>query len=132
MNMKNNSILIFICLLCFFSCTSFKTTSGKITSKEMIELMNYDSMQLIDVRSQEEFLKGHLQGAQNIIFDEEFKQKISQLDKSKPVAVYCRTGRRSKESSKILEEAGFKNIYQLKDGLSQWKYEDKIVKDTLK
>jgi rhodanese-related sulfurtransferase len=97
----------------------------------MKELMAIDTMQLIDVRALEAFREGHLQGAQNLIYDDEFDEKIKQLDKDKPVAVYCRTGRRSKKCSAILKEAGFKQIYQLKGGLSQWEYNDELVKDTL-
>ncbi len=102
-----------------------------LTSEEMKELILLDSVQLIDVRSVEAFREGHLKGAQNLIYDEDFIEKINQLDKTKPVAVYCRTGRRSEKCSKILKKAGFEQIYQLKDGLSQWKYKDELIIDTL-
>jgi len=102
-----------------------------LSSEEMKELMLLDSVQLIDVRSLEAFREGHLKGAQNLVYDEDFIDKIQKLDKSKPVAVYCRTGRRSEECSQILKKAGFEEIYQLKDGLSQWKYKDELIIDTL-
>lgn len=115
-----------------FSCQdSKKTASTLVTSEEMKEIMTLDSIQLIDVRSLQEFREGHLEGAQNLVYDNEFVYKISQLDKDKPVAVYCRTGRRSEKCSSILKKAGFKKIYQLKGGLTQWKYNSELVKDTL-
>jgi len=123
-------LVIFFLLSSLMSCES-KSGATLLTSQEMKELITLDSVQLIDVRSLEAFREGHLEGAQNLVYDNEFIQKIKNLDKNKPVAVYCRTGRRSEECSKILEKAGFKKIYQLKGGLSQWEFEDELVKDTL-
>lgn len=128
--MKISIGLLFV-LFSLSSCIRDNNTTTLVSSEEMKELMSLDSVQLIDVRTLEEFREGHLEGAQNIIYDDEFEQKIKQLDKSKPVAVYCRTGRRSEECSQILEQAGFKKIYNLKDGLSQWKHKDELIIDTL-
>lgn len=125
------SVILFILFVFLSSCESDKNNSTLISAEEMKHLMTLDSVQLIDVRSLEEFREGHLQGSQNLIYDDEFSNKIKQLDKSKPVAVYCRTGRRSEDCSRILKEAGFKKIYQLKGGLSQWEFENELVKDTL-
>lgn len=122
-------LLILVGLL--VACGDDINNSTLISAEEMRELMVLDSVQLIDVRSLEEFQEGHLQGSQNLVYDEDFVQKIEQLDKSKPVAVYCRTGRRSENCSQILKEAGFKKIYQLNGGLSQWEFEKELVKDSL-
>ncbi|SDG82740.1 rhodanese-like domain-containing protein [Psychroflexus sediminis] len=124
-------VLFSLLLVLLSSCDRSKSNSTLVSSKEMKELMILDSVQLIDVRTLEEFREGHLAGAQNLIYDNEFAYKIKQLDKSKPVAVYCRTGRRSEECSQILRDAGFKKIYQLKGGLSEWEYEDLLVIDSL-
>jgi rhodanese-related sulfurtransferase len=129
--MKTLTLLAVICLF-VSSCQSPKeSTPTLVSSEEMKKLMDMDSIQLIDVRSLEEFREGHLKGAQNLIYDNDFAQKISQLDKSKPVAVYCKTGRWSEECSTILKKAGFKKVYDLKGGLSQWKFEEELVKDSL-
>lgn len=124
-------VLLSILFGFFTSCQSDTNRSTLVSGEEMKNLMAFDSVQLIDVRSLEEFREGHLNGAQNLIYDEDFAYKITELDKSKPVAVYCRTGRRSEECSEILKEAGFRKIYQLKGGLSQWEFEKELVKDTL-
>jgi rhodanese-related sulfurtransferase len=118
-------ILLGICL----SCSPDKSEAVFLSADEMKDIMAMDSVQLIDVRSLEEFRDGHLKGAQNLIYDSEFDEKIKSLDKSKPVAVYCRTGRRSEECSKLLEEAGFEQIYQLKGGLTEWKYKGELIKE---
>lgn len=123
--------LAFILLGLMFSCSPKESSATLVTSQEMKELMVLDSVQLIDVRSLEAFREGHLKGAQNLVYDDEFVYKISQLDKNKPVAVYCRTGRRSEKCSSILRDAGFKQIYQLKGGLTQWEFKQELIKDTL-
>jgi rhodanese-related sulfurtransferase len=124
-------VVFYLGLILFTSCVENKSNSTLLSSEEMKELMLLDSVQLIDVRSLEAFREGHLKGAQNLVYDEDFIEKIQQLDKSKPVAVYCRTGRRSEKCSKILKNAGFEEIYQLKDGLSQWKFKNELIIDTL-
>ena len=119
-------VLLSLCL----SCTPKQSNAVFLSADEMKDIMAMDTVQLIDVRSLEEFREGHLKGAQNLIYDSEFDQKIKSLDKSKPVAVYCRTGRRSEECSKLLEEAGFEQIYQLEGGLTEWQYKDELIIET--
>jgi rhodanese-related sulfurtransferase len=79
------------------------------------------NVQLVDVRTPQEFANGHLENAKNINFnDPEFKQKIALLDKSKPIAVYCGVGGRSGKASKVLVELGFKDISDLLGGMTAW------------
>ena len=77
---------------------------------------------LLDVRTPEEFLAGHIDKAKNINFnDPNFKQTIAKsLNKNKPVAIYCRSGRRSASALIILKEMGFKDIYDLEGGFLNW------------
>ncbi|MFN2262482.1 MAG: rhodanese-like domain-containing protein [Psychroflexus sp.] len=121
---------VLIVVIVVFSCS--QPTEDKVnivTSSEMKDIISQDSIQLIDVRSLEEFREGHLENAQNLIYDEDFAEKIKALDKSKPVAVYCKTGRRSSECSEILKKAGFEKIYELEGGLSEWQYKEELVKE---
>ncbi len=77
--------------------------------------------QLVDVRTPEEFAAGHLVGAANLNFDApDFAQQIKQLDKTKPVMVYCFAGGRSAEAAKILQNEGY-NVYDMSDGFRKWK-----------
>ncbi|MGM0635642.1 MAG: rhodanese-like domain-containing protein [Bacteroidota bacterium] len=98
-----------------------------ISPQEMQELLELENVQLIDVRSVEDFREAHLINAQSLVYDDEFIENIKQLDKSKPVAVYCRTGRRSDTCSKILEEQGFEKIYQLEGGIEEWQHQNMSV-----
>ena len=77
----------------------------------------------IDVRTPEEFSEGHIPGAINIdVKGEGFDEKVAQLDKSQPVAIYCRSGRRSKLAAERMANAGFK-VTELSEGILSWKGE---------
>jgi rhodanese-related sulfurtransferase len=45
---------------------------------------------------------------------------LASLNKNKPVAIYCRSGRRSASALIILKEMGFKDIYDLEGGFLNW------------
>lgn len=113
--------LSFLCLL-FISCNGQQKEIKKIEPKEFSEkLQSENQPQLIDVRSPKEFNDQHLDNAKNINWNnDDFDQKIAELDKSKPVYVYCLSGGRSNSASKKLAEMGFKDIYELKGGIVKW------------
>ena len=127
-------ILIFV-LLQMISCQK-NTDVQLITPDEYQRLDQLEDVQLIDVRSVEAFQDLHLEGAQNLVYDAEFSEKIMKLDKSKPVAVYCKTGRLSTKCVEILKDSGFVKIFDLKGGLSKWKHSgisiDSLIKPETK
>ncbi len=76
---------------------------------------------ILDVRTKDEFSKGHVANATMIDFyKDDFKQQIGKLDKSKPIFVYCASGGRSGSASKMLSEMGFKSVFDLKGGMRAW------------
>lgn len=78
-------------------------------------------VQLLDVRTPNEYLDGHLRSAKNINYkDPNFRQLVNGLDKNKPVYLYCLSGGRSGAAAKILRESGFNEIYDLKGGYLKW------------
>ena len=87
-----------------------------------------DSVQLVDVRTPEEYAEGHISGAKNInVFDSDFVDEAEKtLDKSKPVAVYCRSGKRSADAARELSDIGF-NVANLEGGILVWKEEHKPI-----
>lgn len=65
----------------------------------------------IDVRSEEEFKSGHLQGAVNIPHDQIVERiKSVSPDKNAPVNLYCRSGRRAEAALTELKKAGYTNV----------------------
>lgn len=79
---------------------------------------------VLDVRTPEEFVTGHIAKASNIDWhDAHFEHSVMGLDKSKPVFVYCLSGGRSSSAAKKLRSMGFKEVYELDGGLNQWQAE---------
>ncbi|TYB74448.1 rhodanese-like domain-containing protein [Bizionia gelidisalsuginis] len=119
-------ILIFAVALASLSCEN--NSEGVITevSPEEIDLiLDLEKVQLIDVRTAEEFDLGHIINAQNInINSDSFDADIELLDKEQPVVLYCKSGNRSAMCAKKMKDAGFKKIYDLKEGFSKWKHID--------
>ena len=85
-------------------------------------------VQLVDVRTKEEYAEGHIEGA--VLIDvklTDFAEKAeAQLDKQIPVAVYCRGGVRSRRAAEILLFRGFR-VYNLDRGFDQWKKDGKKI-----
>jgi len=88
------------------------------------EFQNFTSVSkktLLDVRTPQEFEKGHIENAENLnYFDAGFKSALEKLDKSVPVYVYCRSGGRSAKAMKIMQEMGFVTVYNLQGGFLAW------------
>ncbi|MGN1233390.1 MAG: rhodanese-like domain-containing protein [Candidatus Cryptobacteroides sp.] len=85
------------------------------------EVLKDTTVQLVDVRTPEEFAEGHIPEALNInVMSEDFIDlAISALDKKRTVAVYCRSGRRSKNAAGQLIKEGF-NVVELEGGFLGW------------
>lgn len=94
---------------------------------KMTQVKNYT---LLDVRTQEEYDKGHLADATLIDFyNNDFKKELSKLDKAKPVFVYCAVGGRSGSTAKALIDMGFTEVYDLRGGIESWvKAKKNVVK----
>lgn len=111
--------------LLFISCNSGQSQSAKtnLSATEFAEkIKELPSAPLVDVRTPEEFSKGHLQNAKNINWnDSNFQSEISALDKSKPVLVYCLSGGRSASAAAKMRADGFQEVYELQGGIMAWR-----------
>lgn len=128
-DMKTMNILApVMALLGISGCAGFKT----VPVKEFEQLAADGNVQLVDVRTPEEFEEGHLTGSVNIDWkDGAFLSNAEKaLDKSKAVAVYCRSGKRSAEAAAALTKAGF-TTYNLKGGFLAWKEAGNLVVKSL-
>lgn len=74
--------------------------------------------QLIDVRSQIEFSQGALDGAVNMPIDT-FQHLTDEIDQTKPILLYCRTGARSGMVKRYLEQLGFEKVHNI-GGIQQF------------
>jgi rhodanese-related sulfurtransferase len=85
-------------------------------------------IQLLDVRTADEYAESHLQNSTNIdVLQDSFAQKAGEaLKKDVPVAVYCKSGRRSRNAADILVKQGYK-VYNLDSGITGWIADGKPV-----
>ncbi|CAK7034034.1 MAG: Thiosulfate sulfurtransferase GlpE [Bacteroides fragilis] len=120
---KMNSMLMGICFLLssLFSCQQSKGDFKTVPVKEFVSLIEDASVQRLDVRTMAEYSEGHIPGTINInVLDDSFAVMAdSTLQKDKPVALYCRSGKRSKKAAAILSEKGYK-VYELDKGFNAW------------
>lgn len=124
-------IILIIILALSFNFQACRDSSENIISTGEIELIspqqvynaiyNEDFVQLVDVRTKEEFIISHIKGAQNIcVTDNDFDKKIKTLDKSKPVYLYCKIGRRSADAANKLIKMGFTKVFDMDGGILLW------------
>jgi phage shock protein E len=75
----------------------------------------------LDVRTPGEFAEGHVEGARLIDFQSgNFENEIATLDKNATYAVYCRSGNRSGQAVKVMQDAGFTNVFNMNGGVIDW------------
>lgn len=106
--------------------TSSHSTQAKLVSaSEFNNLVNSakndPSTILIDLRTQQEYDSGHIDGSKVIdYYSSDFKNQLNQLDKSKTYLVYCNSGHRSGLAVNIMKQLGFNKIYELDGGIQAW------------
>lgn len=75
----------------------------------------------IDVRTPKEIAEGSIEGALKVDFkNDDFEQKILELDTSKTYYVYCRSGRRSDRARNFMVNHGFRDVYNVTGGIIEW------------
>ena len=118
--------IAFITISAFlYSCTTGQTQNGKtnLSAEEFAQkIKELPDASIIDVRTAEEFSKGHIQNAKNFDWYEEMLDKqVASFDKTKPILVYCLSGGRSSAAASKLRASGFKTVYELNGGIMKWR-----------
>lgn len=105
-----------------FSCQQKAGDFQSLPADEFATLIASPEVQRLDVRTLAEYSDGHIPGSLNInMLDEQFESVAdSLLQKDRPVALYCRSGRRSKKAADLLGKAGYE-VYELATGFQGWK-----------
>ena len=113
--------IVVLSLIFIFSCEIINSPEINIISEsDFVEIQDSDYT-LIDVRTQDEFDLGHIDGAINLDFySETFQNDILSLPKKETIVLYCRTNNRSSKTANILKENGFKEISVLEGGITEW------------
>ena len=117
--------LLLFALMVISSCVqcSVSHTSGnfrRVDVAEFKEFIDNPDVQLVDVRTAEEYNAGHIPGSINIDVLKGHEELTATLDPERPVALYCRSGRRSETAGWVLEKVFFRNVVDLKGGYNEW------------
>ena len=93
-----------------------------ISHQELTIMVNRQDAKVIDVRSKDEFRKGHIVDALNVTLSEIKNNQTSTLEKFKasPIILVCNAGMTSSQAAQLLVKQGFENVFNLKGGMGEW------------
>ena len=114
---------IFAVSFLLFDCSDGRSKNNKLLALDFANKANeLPTAPIIDVRTPDEFSKGHLQNAKNVDWNgNDFDEQVALLDKSKPVFVYCLSGGRSSSAANKMRNEGFHEVYELDGGIMKWR-----------
>ena len=117
-----NIFFILMMMYSFSSCAQETKSFQLISQKEFAKIL-INEVQLLDVRTPEEYQQGFIEGAILInFFDSNFATQVSStFNKNKPLYIYCAAGGRSNKAATKLGLEGFHIIYDLEGGYNSWK-----------
>lgn len=113
---KRHLLFVFI----FFS-TVFALEKNTLSAKDFRQAIQASNSQIIDVRTEGEYRQGHIKGAKLYdLYKNELQQAAVEMDKNKPVYLYCRSGNRSTYALNFFLKQGFTEAYHLSGGIISW------------
>ncbi|RPH31093.1 rhodanese-like domain-containing protein [Buttiauxella warmboldiae] len=121
--------LAWVALLAAVLFMTFKSLTSKvkvITRGEATRLINKEDAVVVDVRSRDDYRKGHIANSLNVLPADIKSGNFGELEKHKaqPVIVVCGNGISSQESAALLTKAGFEKVTLLKEGIAGWSGEN--------
>ncbi|WP_322058973.1 rhodanese-like domain-containing protein [Paraburkholderia sp. J63] len=91
-----------------------------VSAAEATQLINRRNAVVIDLRSADDFAKGHLPAARHLEFGELAKVGQFVKNKSNPVLLVCQTGQQSHKAQRLVKDAGFAEVHVLDGGVNAW------------
>ncbi|MTH45518.1 rhodanese-like domain-containing protein [Intestinirhabdus alba] len=121
--------IAWIALLAAVLFTTFKGLTSKvrvITRGEATRLINKEDAVVVDLRQRDDFRRGHIAGATNLLPADVKANNLGELDKhkNKPIIVVDGSGMQCQESASALFKAGYERVFVLKDGIAGWSGEN--------
>ncbi|MGC5324197.1 rhodanese-like domain-containing protein [Brevibacillus sp. SYSU BS000544] len=104
----------------FFQTSS---TIQQVTTTQLQEKLQQQlnsSAVFIDVREENEYTEGHIEGIANVPLSS-LPNRLAEIPKDKEVVIICRSGNRSMQAAKLLQEQGYTNIVNVSGGMLDWK-----------
>lgn len=113
--MKELLLIFAVLIITALSFYSILNKQGTMQTKDLIKTIEENPGLIIDVRTRQEYLEGHLAitDAQIDMLTGEFQRQIPNMDKSKTYYLYCRSGNRSGQMEKLMRDQGFENVYNI-------------------
>lgn len=119
--MKKLLAALALAAIALAGCSSGSSATQDVNVQGFAEVIEDQSIVILDVRTPEEFAQGHIEGSINIdVSNSNFVSQVSQLDKSKTYAVYCRSGNRSQVATAEMEKLGFTSLFNMTGGAIDW------------
>lgn len=113
---------LLIIAIAIIACARSNNSYTTLSLQDFNTEIDKAETQLLDVRTSEEHTQGNIAGSINIdVTQDNFITKATEkLNKNHTVALYCRSGRRSKNAASLLSQAGY-NVIELDGGFNAWK-----------
>ncbi|MDX5629715.1 MULTISPECIES: rhodanese-like domain-containing protein [unclassified Brenneria] len=98
----------------------------EVVRGEAIQLINKEDAVIVDIRNRDDYRRGHIANAFNLLPNDIKSGSVGELEKHKtqPVIVVCANGLTSRDAANELLKAGFERVMVLKDGLAGWSGEN--------
>ncbi|MCK3658063.1 rhodanese-like domain-containing protein [Pasteurellaceae bacterium Pebbles2] len=124
---KNHTLLvaawvaIFIATVYVFVKSIFSKVKV-ISNSQAVALINNQDAVVIDLRTIDEFKRGHIINSQQFVPSDIKNHNLGKLEQHKdvPVILVCNTGMTARSSAEILAKQGFAQVYALQEGISGW------------
>ena len=121
--MKTIVVSLLGTILGLFGCNAQSASFRSVNAREFAEVISDSTVFVLDVRTAEEYAAGHIGNAVNIdVLQDDFKEKaVARIPEGKTVALYCRSGNRSKKAANML--SGKYKVVELATGWTGWNAE---------
>ena len=97
-------------------------SEAREVSREEARKMVADGAQIVDVRADHEWEVGRIAGATHVPLPQ-LPERLGEIDKDRPVVLYCRGGNRSSMAAAALADAGYDAV-KLTEGIVGWAEDD--------
>lgn len=95
-----------------------------ISVQQAKEMIYRGEVFILDVRTPGEYATGHINGSTLLAVQDipaqELDDRLKEIPRDRKILVYCRTGHRSAQASRILAEKGYPEVYNMQGGITEW------------
>lgn len=130
--LQSTAVVLVFVLLILVEYIRGKRGTKRVSPAEVTRLINRQNGVVVDIRTKEAYLNGHIVGALSLSLSELENNKFKKLEKfkSEPIVLVCATGLESPKAATILAKNGLTNTFILAGGIRSWRDADlPLVKD---